>query len=116
MMAYDFAIVQVMGTDLVNIPPAIHPSFYPTTGVKPGDSVTFKVRTFRDHGGETWDFGDGTEKVKVQSDGNAKPLAKDGYAATQHAFAKPGDHIVSVEHANERGERAVAHLWVRVER
>ena len=113
--AYDFAIVQVMGADLVNIPPAIHPSFYPTTGVKPGDSVTFKVRTFRDHGGETWDFGDGTEKVKVQSDGNAKPLAKDGYAVTQHAFAKPGDHIVSVEHTNERGEHAVAHLWVRVE-
>lgn len=115
-VAYDFAIVQVMGSDLLNIPPAVHPSFYPTAGVKPGDSVTFKVRTFRDHGGETWDFGDGSEKVNVQSDGNAKPLAKDGYAVTQHAFAQPGDHLVSVDHTNERGERAVAHLWVRVER
>jgi len=114
-LSYDFAIVQVIGDDLKNIPPAIHPSFSPTTGIKPGDPITFKVRTFRDQGGETWSFGDGTPAVKVQSDGNAKALAKDGYAITEHAFAKAGDHIVSVEHVNERGERAVAHLWVRVE-
>ncbi len=114
-VAYDFAIVQVIGDDLVNIPPAIHPSFYPTTGLKPGDSVTFKVRTFRDQGGETWDFGDGTEKVAVKSDGNANALAKDGYAVTQHTFARAGDYIIRVEHVNERGEHAIAHLWVRVE-
>jgi hypothetical protein len=53
--------------------------------------------------------------VTVKSDGNTKALAKDGYAISQHAFSKPGDHIVTVEHANERGERAVGHLWVRVE-
>jgi hypothetical protein len=52
--------------------------------------------------------------VKVQSDGNAKALAKDGYAITEHSFAKAGDYIVSVEHVNERGERAVGHLWVQV--
>lgn len=114
-LSYDFAIVQVIGEDEKNIPPAIHPSFSPTMNLKPGDNITFKVRTFRDHGGETWNFGDGTPTVKVQSDGNAKALAKDGYAVTQHAFAKPGDYIVSVEHTNDRGERAVAHLWVRVE-
>lgn len=114
-VSYDFAIVQVIGDDLKNIPPAIHPSFSPTTNIKPGVPITFKVRTFRDQGGETWNFGDGTPAVKVQSDGNAKALAKDGYAITEHAFAKAGDHIVSVEHVNVRGERAVAHLWVRVE-
>ena len=81
----------------------------------PGTEITFKVRTFRATGGESWDFGDGTPKVSVKSDGNAKALAKDGYAITQHTFAKPGDHIVSVEQTNERGERAIAHLWVRVE-
>lgn len=113
--SYDFAIVQVMGDDEKNIPPAIHPSFSPTTGIRAGTPITFKVRTFRDQGGETWNFGDGSPAVKVQSDGNAKPLAKDGYAVTQHAFAKAGDYIVSVEHVNERGERAVGHLWVRVE-
>ena len=41
-------------------------------------------------------------------------LAKDGNAITTHAFAKAGDYIVSVEHENERGERAIAHLWVGV--
>ncbi|MEP6668988.1 MAG: PKD domain-containing protein [Chthoniobacter sp.] len=113
--SYDFAIVQVIGEDEKNIPPAIHPSFSPTMNLKPGDNITFKVRTFRDRGGETWNFGDGSPMVNVQSDGNAKALAKDGYAITQHAFAKAGDYIVKVEHTNERGESAVGHLWVRVD-
>ena len=113
-VSHDFAIVQVIGDDLTKIPPTIHPSFSPTANIKPGDPIIFKVRTFRDYGGETWNFGDGTPPVHVQSDGNARTLAKDGYAITQHAFAKAGDHIVSVEHVNERGERAVAHLWVQV--
>ncbi|WP_395716680.1 PKD domain-containing protein [Prosthecobacter sp.] len=114
-VSYDFAIVQVIGSDEKNLPPTIHPTFWPTTVLRPGAEITFKVRTFRTTGGETWDFGDGTPKVTVKSDGNAKALAKDGYAVTQHAFSKPGDHIVTVEHTNERGERAVGHLWVRVE-
>ena len=114
-VSYDFAIVQVIGSDEKNLPPTIHPTFWPTTGLKPGTEITFKVRTFRTTGGETWDFGDGTPKVSVKSDGNAKALAKDGYAITRHAFAKTGDYLVSVEHTNERGERAVGHLWVRVE-
>ncbi len=114
-VSYDFAIVQVIGSDEKNLPPTIHPTFWPTTGLMPGTEITFKVRTFRATGGESWDFGDGTPKVSVKSDGNAKALAKDGYAITQHTFAKPGDHIVSVEQTNERGERAIAHLWVRVE-
>lgn len=112
--SYDFAIVQVIGDDLVNIPPAIHPTFSPTMNLKPGQEITFKVRTYRDSGGETWDFGDGSAPVTVKSDGNAKALAKDGYAVTTHAFAKPGDYIVSVEHVNARGEKAQAHLWVRI--
>jgi murein DD-endopeptidase MepM/ murein hydrolase activator NlpD len=113
--SYDFAIVQVIGDDPVNIPPAIHPSFAPTTGLKPGAEITFKVRTFRDHGGETWNFGDGTPAVTVKSDGNARALATDGYAVAQHAFARAGDYIVSVEHTADRGARAVGHLWVRIE-
>lgn len=113
--SYDFAIVQVIGTDEKNIPPTIHPTFYPTQHLKPGQPITFKVRTFRDHGGETWDFGDDSPTVNVTSDGNAKPLAKDGYAITEHAFAKAGDYIVTVHHTNARNERAITHLWVRVE-
>lgn len=113
--SYDFAIVQVIGDDLKNLPPTIHPSFAPTTNLKPGTPVTFKVRTFRDQGGETWDFGDGSPRVTVQSDGNAKALAKDGYAITEHRFARPGDYLVSVEHTSARGERALGHLWVHID-
>jgi hypothetical protein len=108
--------VQVIGgNDPKLIPPTIHPSFAPTRHVKAGQPVTFKVRTFRDGGGETWDFGDGSPPVTVRSDGNIKALAKDGYAVTQHTFASPGDYIVRVEHANERSEKATAHLWVQIE-
>jgi len=77
--------------------------------------VTFKVRTFRTAAGaETWDFGDGSPRVEVQSDGNAKPLDKDGYAATQHRYAKAGNYVARVEHANERGETAVARLVIEI--
>src|SRR4051794_23910213 len=39
------------------------------------DPVTFKVRTFRTtFARELGDFGDGSARVEVQSDGNAEPL------------------------------------------
>jgi hypothetical protein len=86
-------------------------------GVQAGAPVTFKVRTFRTkHGEETWNFGDGSAPVKVKSDGGTPALAKDGFAVTEHRFTRPGDYIVRVERANERGETAIAHLSVRVER
>lgn len=116
-VAYDFAIVQVVGNgDPKEVPPLIQPAFAPTANIAPGDLVTFKVRTFRDAGGETWDFGDGSVPVAVRSDGNADEHARDGFAVTQHAFARAGDYIVRVEHANSRGEKAIGHLWVRVGR
>ncbi|HZK80837.1 MAG TPA: PKD domain-containing protein [Humisphaera sp.] len=116
-VAYDFAIVQVIGSlDPKELPAAIHPTFFPTMNIAPGQAVTFKVRTFRDAGGETWDFGDGTPRVAVRSDGNADQHAKDGYAITEHVFARAGDYIVRVEHINGRGEKAIAHLWVRIGR
>ena len=86
------------------------------TLVQPGEPVTFKVRTFRTTAGnETWDFGDGSEKVTVKSDGNVNALAKDGYAVTQHRFAGPGHYIVRVERTNDRGQKAISHLHVPVE-
>ena len=113
---YDFAIVQVV--DRANpkqIPPTIHPNYAPTLGVKPGDPVTFKVRTFGTQDGEEkWDFGDGTPIVKVKSDGNIKPLAPEGYAETVHRFEKPGLYLVRVERSNNQGLKAIAHLKVRI--
>ena len=115
-VAYDFAIVIVVDRDNPERRiPTIHPNFYPTTGIHPGDPVTFKVRTFNTTAGkEVWDFGDGSPKVEVQSDGNAVKLAPDGYAVTTHRFEKPGDYVVRVDRANEFGVTAVGHLHVHV--
>ncbi len=114
---YDFAVVNVLDKDQPEqLPPSIHAAYYPTTGIKPGDNITFLVRTFRTvEGKETWDFGDGSPKEEVRSDGNAVPLAKDGYARTIHRYEKPGHYLVRVERTNGRGETAVARLHVRVE-
>ena len=115
-VAYDFAVVQVLDKDHPDlIPPSIHAAYAPSLNVKAGQTLTFKVRTFRTtHGQETWDFGDGSAPVTVKSDGCVKPLAKDGFAVTEHRFAKPGNYIVRVERSNERGEKTMAHLWVEV--
>jgi murein DD-endopeptidase MepM/ murein hydrolase activator NlpD len=115
-VAYDFQVVQVFGRGKSGaLPPTIHAAYAPTFGIHPGDPVTFKVRTFRADGGETWDFGDGSPLVHVKSDGNAHQHAKDGYGVTTHRFEKPGHYIVRVEHADARGIKAIAHLHVLVE-
>jgi murein DD-endopeptidase MepM/ murein hydrolase activator NlpD len=113
---YDFAIVNVLDKEHPDqLPPTIHANYAPTFGIRPGDPVTFKVRTFRTTDGrETWDFGDGSPKVIVQSDGNVVPLAKEGYARTVHRFAKPGHYVVRVERTDRRGLTAVGHVQVRV--
>jgi murein DD-endopeptidase MepM/ murein hydrolase activator NlpD len=115
-VSYDFAIVQVIDPAHPDrLPPTIHPTYWPTIGLKPGDEVTFKVRTFRTtHGSERWDFGDGSPAVTVQSDGNVTPLAPNGYAITTHRFARPGTYIVTVERENEHGMKAIGRLAVEI--
>src|SRR5262249_20127210 len=111
---YDFAVVNVLAKGQP-LPPSIHANYYPTFGIKPGQPVHFLVRTFRTTDGkETWNFGDGSPKVEVQSDGNVVPLAKDGYARTVHRFEKAGHYLVRVERIDRHGFSAVAHLQVRV--
>jgi murein DD-endopeptidase MepM/ murein hydrolase activator NlpD len=118
---YDFAVVQVVAEQPENarrdrVPPSLHAAYAPSMGIRPGQPVTFKVRVFRTtHGEETWDFGDGSPPVTVKSDGNIDKHAKDGYALTTHAYEKPGDYIARVERSNRRGEKAIAHVHVRVE-
>lgn len=117
--AYDFAIVVVADREHPERRiPSIHPNFYPTQSIRPGDAVKFKVRTFntlQEAGREEWDFGDRSKVVNVQSDGNAVRLAPDGYAVTTHRFEKPGDYIVRVSRTNEFNSTATGHLHVRVE-
>jgi hypothetical protein len=96
-------------------PPTIHAAYAPTFGIKAGDPVTFKVRTFRTTDGqETWDFGDGTPLVNVHSDGNVQQLAKDGYAVTEHRFARAGHYLVRVSRTDRRGASATARLYLIV--
>ena len=115
---YDFAVVQVVDREKPDeVPPSIHPVYWPTFDIKAGDEVTFKVRSFRigpKEGQEVWDFGDGSPTVEVQSDGNAVKLAKDGYAVTTHRYEKPGHYLVSVRRTNDRGQTAIGRLHVRV--
>ncbi|PYV85680.1 MAG: hypothetical protein DMG05_22215 [Acidobacteria bacterium] len=115
---YDFAIVQVIDQETPQqLPPTIHANYSPTFDIKPGDPVTFKVRTFRTtDGNETWDFGDGSPPVTVKSDGNVNPLAPEGYAVTVHRYKKAGHFLVRVERSNKQGSKAVAHLHVLVDR
>lgn len=114
-VAYDFAVVVVVDRKFPERHiPSIHPNYSPTTGIRPGDPITFKVRTFNTTAGkELWDFGDGSPAIEVQSDGNKVSLAPDGYAVTTHSFRKPGDYVVRVTRSNEHGVAAVGHVHVQ---
>ena len=116
--AWDFCVVQVVDPKaLDNLPPTVHPAFAPTQNVKPGDAVTFKVRSFRTKAtGEVWDFGDGSPEVKVTSDANANVHNPNGYGVTEHCYAKPGDYIATVRHTAPNGCKAVGRVWVHVEK
>jgi len=112
---YDFETVNVLDPQHPEqTPPSIQAAYWPTTGIAPGASITFKVRTFgTTDGEETWSFGDGAT-ARTKSDGNVVPLAKNGFATTTHVFQKPGDYLVRVERVNRLGQKAIAHLFVRV--
>ncbi len=116
-VSYDFAVVIVADRDHPERHvPSIHANYYPTTDIKPGADITFRVRTFNTSTGkELWDFGDGSEKVEVHSDGNRKSLAPDGYAVTTHRYQRPGDYVVKVTHTDEFGVTATGHLHVHVD-
>lgn len=116
-MGYDFAVVH--GVELTRAKDTtlgIHAAFAPTLGIRAGQPVTFKARAFgTTDGEERWDFGEGAPKATTRSDGNVKPLDPNGYAATTHAFVKPGAYSVTVTRSNVRGVDAMTRLWVRVE-
>ena len=114
---YDFAIVIAVDREHRDrLPPSVHVTHHPTLGIRPGDAVTFKGRTFGTRvGQETWDFGDGTPAVQTQSDGNAVPLAKDGYVVLTHRFQKPGQYLVRVERTDGHGQRGVGLVRVEVD-
>ena len=115
---YDFTVVQVFDRDNPEKTiPAMQPAYHPTLNIKPGDPVTFLVRTFNtDAGNEVWDFGDGSPQVTVKSETvDRRNNTKGKFAETVHSFSKPGHYIVRVERSDESGIKAITHLHVRVE-
>lgn len=115
-VSYDFAVVYVMDKEHPDwCIPTIHPTFAPTQNIRPGDPVTFKVRTFgTTSGNETWNFGDGSPQVTVCSDGNVESSNPDGYAIARHIYQEPGQYLVKVQRTDEHGFTAIAHLYVPV--
>ncbi len=116
---YDFVVIKVISKEQPDkYPIGLHAAYWPSLGIKPGDPVTFKVRSFGaapdDESDEIWDFADGSGKVSVHSDGNQNKLAEDGYAITQHRFEKPGHYVVTVKRKYSNGQTANYHLQVRV--
>ncbi len=113
---HDFAIVIAVDKEHRDrLPPSLHVVHHPTLGIRPGDLITFKARTFgTTDGEETWDFGDGTAKAKTRSDGNVVALAKDGYVVVTHRYEKPGHYLVRVQRTDGYGQTAVGHVQVVV--
>lgn len=124
--AWDFCVVQVLPSpqdsnsatpgSAEKYPPTIHAVSWPTTDLRPGQKIIFRVCTFRAREAEeTWDFGDGSPPVSVRSRLVPNSLSSASeYGETSHAFSRPGDYIVRVVSRNRRGENAVGHLWVPV--
>jgi hypothetical protein len=113
---YDFAIVDVIERERGDKPaPGIHAACHPSQNIRPGDPVTFVVRTAGTvPSGETWDFGDGSPLVNVRSDASTGRENFD-YAQTVHSFAKPGHYLVRAQHTTASGAAITARLHVHVE-
>ncbi len=114
---YDFTVVQVRDrNNLEKSIPVLQAAFHPTLNIKPGDPVTFLVRTFNTEAGhETWNFGDGSKNITVKSaTPDKRDPVKGRFAETIHSFSKAGDYIVTVERSNESGYKATGHLHVVV--
>jgi len=114
---YDFTVIQVYarGEEEQTIP-AIQPAYHPSLDIKPGDPVTFLVRTFNtDVGNEVWDFGDGSPSVSVKSETvDRQNFIKGKFAETIHSFSEPGQYVVSVKRSDVSGREAIGHLHVVV--
>jgi murein DD-endopeptidase MepM/ murein hydrolase activator NlpD len=111
----DFCVVQILPDDAdpARMLPSMHVTYYPTTGIRPGQHIAFKARAFirgafaeNKAGIERWDFGDGTTAVSCSDD---------CFDERWHAYAKPGRYIVTIQRTAKNGVSATAQLKVIVE-
>ncbi|MFC2125702.1 PKD domain-containing protein [Bacteroidota bacterium] len=114
---YDFTVVQVYTkNNPENTIPVLQPTYHPSLNIKPGDPITFLVRTFNTAvSNEVWDFGDGSPTVTVKSETvDPNNFQQGKFAETVHSFAEPGDYIVKVEREDKAGLKAMGHVHVVV--
>lgn len=108
----DFAIVKVVAGNNPSVVPGMHATYFPTTNLRPGTPITFKVRARASTAGiDVWDFGDGSKAVEVKSNVDGSSHAAIGYATTVHRYKNPGRYIVNVRRESSTGT-AVDHLDV----
>ncbi len=86
--------------------------YYPTFGLKAGDTITFKGRYFNiEEGEDHWDFGDGTTAI---THSKGKPYAPNGYVELKHVYKKPGNYIVTFTRKTNEGIPSTCQLCVEV--
>ena len=122
--AVDFCVVQILPQDAdpAKTPPTMHLTYYPTQGIRLGQPIAFKARTFMrgafevNWGGEeVWDFGDG---ITATSCSGAPPrtgsCTQKDFDERWHAYDEPGRYIVTVRRTGNNGLTATAQLKVDV--
>jgi hypothetical protein len=120
----DFCVVQILPPDgdPRRTPPSMHLTCYPTDGIRAGQPVAFKVRTFfrgdreaEQGGAETWDFGDGKRALSRSGERARVPACADlDFDERWHAYDRPGRYIVTVSRAARNGLSATAQVKVSV--
>ena len=121
----DFCVVQVVPRDANpdQTPPAMHLTYYPTTQVRPGQPIAFKVRAFfkgkleaNRVGEDIWDFGDGrTATSRSGEPARTRSAENLDFDERWHAYDRPGRYIVTVRRTGKNGLTATAQVKVNVE-
>jgi len=121
----DFCVVQVIPADGSpgRTPPAMHLTYYPTEGLRSGQPVAFKVRSFfkgefaQNRAGEDhWDFGDGATATSRSSEPARTRSAENlDFDERWHAYDRPGRYIVTVTRTGANGLSATAQVKVDVQ-
>ena len=113
---YDFETVNVLDPQHPEqTPPSIQAAYWPTEGIAPGALGNLQ-------GPDVWHYGWRGDLVLWRRRHRPDEVGwqrecrwrRDGFAVATHVFQKPGDYIVRVERANRLGQKAIAHLIVRV--
>ena len=114
---YDFVPIQVLDRKDPKPVPVLQAAYYPTLNIKKDDSVSFFVRAFNtDIYKVSWDFGDCSEKIAVETESvTRKEQTKGKFTEIKHSFSQAGHYVVKAENVNKAGIKSITHLHVVIE-